>query len=622
VRVWLLPCLGVCLAACTSTSKDDTGSGPVELTCEGAPPPTWYADLDGDGFGRAGSDRAACEAPEDYVANADDCDDARAGMFPGAAEACDGLDGDCDGQGDETDPDVTRASWYLDADADGFGDADATTSACAAPPGYVAAAGDCADDNAAVFPDAPDVCGGGDDDCDGADDACTREGELSVADADATLVGEAAGDGAGTWIAVGDVDGDGIADVLTSAPYAEGVAGAAWLVRGPFTGTRRLEDADLRIAGTPAVDDVGGFAIGPVALGDLDGDGLAELVIAAPNGGAETGVWRFMGTARGAMGLDTADGERLGGPDEGAGTSLAIGGDLDGDGLLDLLVGAPGASVDGVERGGVALVSGAFGGTGLLADTATWLFGETAGAEAGAAVASPGDIDGDGFADLLVGAPGAVATSDLDAAAVGAAWLFYGPLSGSPSLADADGTLYGEAAGDRAGAALAGVGDIDGDGVGDLMIGAPGVDLGGDDTGDLGSDDVGAAYLVRGPVAGEGLLADAHCTLLGDTAGHDAGTTIVALGDMNEDGRADVAVGGAGAGRAWLLLGPFAGTVALTYAEVTLVGGDALDETGAGLAGGADLDGDGGLDLLVGSPGADAGGSGAGMVSMVRGWVR
>lgn len=614
MRVWLL----LCLVGCTA-SGDDTGDGMVELQCDGPDPipPTWYADLDGDGFGRAASARAACEAPEDYVANADDCDDARAAIFPGALEACDGLDGDCDGLGDDTDPDVPRANWYLDADADGFGDDAAGTSACAAPFGYVETPGDCEDDDPAVFPAAPDACGGGDDDCDGADDACTRTGEVSVADADATLVGEAAGDGAGTWIAAGDVDGDGIADVLTSAPYAEGVAGAAWLVRGPFTGTRRLEDADLRIAGTPETETGSGAAIGPVALGDLDGDGLAELVVSAP---LASGVWRFSGAALGSVGLDAADGERFGAEGDGAGTRLVVGGDLDGDGLADLVVGAPSASTDAGAVGGVALVSGAFTGTGALADTARWLYGESVDAQAGAGVASPGDIDGDGVADLLVGAPGAVAPGDLDLAAIGAAYVFYGPIPEAMSLANADARLYGTAAGDRAGTAVAGVGDVDGDGLPDVMVGAPGVDLVREDPAD--GADAGAAYLLRGPILGDAALADAHCTLLGDAAGQEAGADLVALDDLNEDGRADVAVGGDGAGRAWLLLGPFAGAIALTYAEVTLVGEDALDDAGAGLAGGADLDGDGGLDLLVGSPGADAGGSGAGMISMVRGWVR
>ncbi|MDP2304420.1 MAG: VCBS repeat-containing protein [Pseudomonadota bacterium] len=619
MRVWLLICLG----GCTAASTDDTG-GLVETRCEGADPtpPTWYADLDGDGFGRAASARAACEAPEDFVANADDCDDARAAVFPGASEACDGLDGDCDGLGDDTDPDVARATWYADADADSFGDDAASISACTAPAGHVATGGDCADDNPSVYPNAPDECGGGDDDCDGADDACARAGELPLGEADAALVGEAAGDGAGTWIAAGDVDGDGVGDVLTSAPGAEGVAGAAWLVRGPFTGTRRLEDADLRIAGSPDLEEDAG-PIGPVALGDLDGDGLAELVVAAPGGG----VWRFVGSARGAMGLDAADGERLGGAEDDAGTSLAIGGDLDGDGLPDLVVGAPGArAAEGDPSvGGVAIVSGAFTGTGALADTAAWLLGETDGGEAGAAVSSPGDVDGDGVADLLVGAPGAIAEGDIEAWATGAAYVFYGPIPDARSLADADARLYGAAAGDRAGAAVAGVGDVDGDGLADVMVGAPGVVLGGEDTAVV---DAGAAYLLRGPVLGDSALADAHCTLLGgladesDDAGEGAGARLVPLGDMNQDGRADVAIGGDGAGRAWLLLGPFAGTIALTYAEVTLIGGGPLDDAGRGLAGGADLDGDGGVDLLVGSPGADEGGSGAGLLSMVRGWVR
>ncbi|MDP2317413.1 MAG: MopE-related protein [Pseudomonadota bacterium] len=604
MRVWL----SICLIGCAPVVGADSGpADPSAARCDGDTlPPTWYADLDGDGYGRATAARAACEAPDAYVDNADDCDDAHGAVFPGATERCNGLDDDCDGLGDDTDPDLSRAEWYQDADADGYGETTLTATTCAAPIGFVATPGDCADDDPVVYPGADDACGGGDDDCDGADDACTRAGEVSLDSADATLVGEAAGDGAGTVLALGDVDGDGIADVAVGAPRAEDDAGAAWVVRGPLLGERRLHDADLRIAGTRP-----DAPIGRVALGDLDGDTLADLVVATP---LASTVWVFPGNATGAVALDTAPATRTGLVGDRAGADLAIGPDLDGDGLGDLVVGAPAAvGADGVAAGGVAIVAGPVAREAPLADAAAWLVGESAGADAGWAVASPGDLDGDGMADLLVGAPGARAPGDTAEAEVGAAYVVYGPLLGILALADADARFYGAAAGDAVGTTVAGVGDIDGDGVADVMVGGPGVD-------DAGAE-AGAAWLVRGPARGDLGPADAHCTLLGDAEGQAAGTTLVPLGDLDADGRADVGLGGDGAERAWLLLGPFAGTIALTYAEVTLVGATPLDDAGAALAGGADADGDGGLDVLVGAPGADVGGSGAGGVALLRGWA-
>ena len=555
-----------------------------------APRTPWYADLDGDGFGRAASPREACVAPDAHVANADDCDDAHANAYPGAVEACDGWDGDCDGLQDEDDPDLAQTVWLRDVDADGYGDDADAVSACAAPAGYVAEGADCADDDAAVYPGAEDACGGGDADCDGADDACSRRGDVATADADLVLWGEAAGDNAGAALGLGDVDGDTVADLIVAAPRAEGVAGAAWVARGPLLASGSLADAALRIAGTR--DDA---PIAGVTLGDLDGDTLAEAIVATPLGAA---VWIVDGARTGSVTLDDADGAWTGDTGSLLGAALAAGHDLDGDSVPDLVLGTPGV-------GGVAIGGGRGGGA---VAGAVWLLGPEGG-EAGAAVASPGDLDGDGLADLVVGAPGGE-----DAVDGGAVYVLYGPVA-TGALDDADARLSGGAAGDHAGAAVAALGDVDGDGLIDLLVGAPGLDPSPELV------DAGGAYGGRGPALGDTPLADAHCTLLGDAAGQAAGTTVAALGDLDGAGRGDAALGGsAAADRAWVLLAPFAGTIALTYAEITVVGA-ALDNTGAGLAGGLDADGDGVPDLLVGSPGADGAGSGAGGVALVRGWA-
>jgi hypothetical protein len=128
----------------------------------------FFADADGDGFGDPDVGVAtSCVAPADHVGDDTDCDDSLASVFPGAVEQCDGIDNDCDGEVDE---DAVPGTFFRDADGDGFGDPLATVTGCAAPAGYVLAAGDCADGDAAVHPGAAEVCDGIDNDCDGGQD--------------------------------------------------------------------------------------------------------------------------------------------------------------------------------------------------------------------------------------------------------------------------------------------------------------------------------------------------------------------------------------------------------------------------------------------------------------------
>lgn len=128
-------------------------------------PAVWYADGDGDGHGDFDATAEACEQPEGYVAFPSDCDDGDAMVNPDELEACgDGVDNNCDGATDDTGEGA--GTWVFDGDGDGYGDGD-RVEACDAPVAYVAAGGDCDDDDHLVHPDATEICDGVDNDCDG-----------------------------------------------------------------------------------------------------------------------------------------------------------------------------------------------------------------------------------------------------------------------------------------------------------------------------------------------------------------------------------------------------------------------------------------------------------------------
>ncbi|MBX2801656.1 MAG: putative metal-binding motif-containing protein [Myxococcales bacterium] len=151
------------LALLIACSGDDTQE--IEgLDCPESALILVYSDADNDGYGAPGTEKLLCEVRRGFATNDDDCNDFLAGVNPGAIEACDGIDNDCDSQADEG---LREAIFYLDADNDGFGDPDPSVgvTACVAPPGYVESRQDCDDTNAGVNPDANEVCDGIDNNC-------------------------------------------------------------------------------------------------------------------------------------------------------------------------------------------------------------------------------------------------------------------------------------------------------------------------------------------------------------------------------------------------------------------------------------------------------------------------
>ena len=153
-------------------------------------PPTAsrHIDSDADGYGDAGDSVLACTQPAGRVADATDCNDAAAGINPGAVEICDDIDNDCSGLADDGAPGAD--AWYLDADGDAYGDDASVAFFCTAPLGRIQRGGDCNDADPAVNPLATEVCDGRDNDCDGGVDLGASDGSLFYVDGDADGFGD------------------------------------------------------------------------------------------------------------------------------------------------------------------------------------------------------------------------------------------------------------------------------------------------------------------------------------------------------------------------------------------------------------------------------------------------
>ena len=490
-----------------------------------------------------------------------------------------------------------------DADGDGYLDA-----ACGRD--------DCVDSNPDVHPGAIEVCANGlDDDCDGACIGCGLCGEHPLALADAKLLGEFVS--AGSWVApAGDVDHDGFDDIMVASsrqwtvdPYK------VYIVTGPQYGTSSLSEASVQLESWSLEAET--IYPGTVTSGDFNGDGERDFAVGecqyAIVYGPQSGI------------VDMADHTFLGEPPNGGGgCSVASAGDVDGDGVDDLLVGDSSQGVGGGARLYSGPIASSPDGAGFVAT----LVGSGANLHAGHTVAGGGDINNDGYDDLVIADIGHDGMGDE----AGAVHVVYGPVTGEHSLADADATLLGTACGwvdtgsgdwytadSKFGYSIA-VDDMNLDGFDDVIVGAPGAGP----VGAGGKCDPGATGMVsvfHGPLSGVVNVeeADASVALISSAM------SVASAGDVNGDGVPDLLIGARHAppaGGAYLLYGPLADGVLVTEADVKIVGENpefGARAAGTSVTGGGDINNDGYDDIVIGDPSDDEAGDLAGAAYILYG---
>ncbi len=445
----------------------------------------------------------------------------------------------------------------------------------------------------------------------------------------------------------GDVNGDGLADVVVGAWGADAAgnnrAGESYVVFGKADGT------PVNLSAIAA--GIGGFIINGIdpedfsgqrvsGAGDVNGDGLADLIVSAeradPAGNVYAGEnYVVFGKADGAQ-VDLVNvalgfgGFVINGidPDDRSGASVSGARDVNGDGLADVIVGAPLADPAGNSGAGESyVVFGKEDGTPvnlttIVAGTGGFVInGIDPDDWSGAGVSGAGDVNGDGLADVIVGAPLADPAGNSGA---GESYVVFGKGDGTPVnlsavMAGTGGfVIKGIDPDDGSGRSVSGAGDMNGDGLADVIVGSHFADP-------AGLASAGESYVVFGKADGAQVslvnvtLGFGGFVINGIDPGDYSGGSVSGAGDVNGDGVADVIVGAeradpagnASAGESYVVFGKADGAQVNLSAVAAGTGGfvingiDPNDKSSSSVSGAGDVDGDGLADVVVGAYAAD-----------------
>ncbi|MBO84864.1 MAG: hypothetical protein CL927_05870, partial [Deltaproteobacteria bacterium] len=479
-----------------------------------------------------------------------------------------------------------------------FGDPDVSTVACDQPSGYVSDSTDCDDGEVAVNPDVLEDCTDStDNNCnDEIDEAC----EYLSSSADLTIMGASSNDHSGVSFTAADINGDSYDDLIIGAYAAESYKGRSSVFFGPLTAGNLTMESD------ESITFVGGssssYSGWTVEAGDLDGDGYDDMLIAGYYDSYVTSfagsVYIIYGPQTGALSASDADAVIHGKSSyDYLGYYQLAAYDIDGDGDDEAMIGAYGYDSSNTSAGAIGIFDAPTGNVQI--DSGDYLLtGQDAYDYVGYSSGDIGDINNDGFADIGWGEPGDSVV-----------YLMLGPVSsGTYDSDDADVIIQGatssssSSGGNYAGTDMTG-GDFNGDGYADTVVGAM-YDY-------ITSTYQGSIALFYGPLSGTvSYGTDSNFRFYDPNTYNYVGSAYygsVTVGDIDEDGNDDLLITNmynedvnAYGGAAFILYGPMSGDTPTTDHDVAIYG-DASAYLGRHASALADLDGNGSLDVVVGS---------------------
>ena len=640
----LLPTLSaVALLACNDTKLDQDGDGFTELTgdcddqdanvnpdapevcyngiddnCNGVEDEegatsgrVWYIDTDGDGYGLNEVTLNACEQPEGYSAEKWDCIDNDPAINPAATELCDYIDNDCDGQVDESSAEGA-IRWMQDLDGDGYGDDTAEAYSCTDPgDGWINTGGDCNDSDPLINPGQQESCfSAQDDNCDG---------NLNEADAYGCVdyYADADGDGfPGTEACLCEPDEDHTALESTDCDdeNADRYPGSA----EPDVGWRsmdcdsqvdmEIDEADLSFQTSPYYFYDSRTPL-PETLtgGDLDGDGLADLVVGARTwtdsisyvavAGSSTGFENQHDLSTQAHAIlfeeaESSDGHTVYRRASEWGTAVA---DLNGDGIDDLLTPRL-LTIDDALYTDVAVFLGPVSGTLDWSEAdATYRATEAMTSKATGLLSAGQHSDG----RVLLAVGDSTETRGANDFAGRVDYLGWDAARSTLTVVD---QVYGREPNQQLGANATSLGDLNGDGLEDRVLTA---------RGDTSGDAFGTGTSVGGGVLSiyTDHTAEADTHIVSNIFYTNIVERLGGPGDLNGDGHPDIVfapatshIGAYGAGRAHVVWGPLAEGVSelVDLPQVVLIGDETYQEVNCPAVLG-DTDGDGRAELALGA---------------------